>query len=33
MLKEGGIGCNVQFTLNDYEAERLEPNVPPYSSG
>lgn len=29
MLKEGGIGCNVQFTLNDYEAERLEPNVPP----
>lgn len=29
MLKERGIGCYVQFTLNDYEAERLEPNVPP----
>lgn len=29
MLKERGIGWYVQFTLNDYEAERLEPNVPP----
>lgn len=28
-LKERRIGCYVQFTLNDYEAERLEPNVPP----
>ena len=27
-LKERGIGCYIQFTLNDYEAERLEPNVP-----
>lgn len=29
MLKERGIGCYIQFTLNDYEAEGLEPNVPP----
>lgn len=29
MLKERGIGCYIQYTLNDYEAERLEPNVPP----
>lgn len=28
MLKERGIGCYIQFTLNDYEAEGLEPNVP-----
>ncbi len=28
-LKERGIGCYVQFTLNDYVAERLEPGVPP----
>ncbi len=28
MLKERGIGCYVQFTLNDYEAEGLEPKVP-----
>lgn len=28
-LKERGIGCYIQFTLNDYEAEGLEPNVPP----
>lgn len=28
-LKERGIGCYIQYTLNDYEAERLEPNVPP----
>ncbi len=27
-LKERGIGCYIQYTLNDYEAERLEPNVP-----
>lgn len=27
-LKERGIGCYIQFTLNDYEAEGLEPNVP-----
>lgn len=29
ILKERGIGCYIQFTLNDYEAEGLEPNVPP----
>lgn len=29
VLKERGIGCYIQYTLNDYEAERLEPNVPP----
>lgn len=28
-LKERGIGCYIQYTLNDYEAESLEPNVPP----
>ena len=28
-LKERGIGCYIQYTLNDYEAERFEPNVPP----
>lgn len=28
-LKERGIGCYIQYTLNDYEAEGLEPNVPP----
>ncbi len=27
-LKEHGIGCYFQFTLNDYENEGLEPNVP-----
>lgn len=27
-LKERGIGFYVQFTLNDYEKEALEPNVP-----
>ena len=27
-LKEMGIGCYVQYTLNDYVAEGLEPNVP-----
>lgn len=31
MLKERGIGCYIHFTLNDYEAEGLEPNVPPLS--
>ena len=29
VLKERGIGCYIQFTLNDYEAEGLEPNIPP----
>lgn len=29
MLKERGIGCYIQYTLNDYEAEGLEPNVLP----
>ena len=28
-LKEREIGCYVQFTLNDYADERLEPGVPP----
>ncbi len=28
ILKEMGINCYVQFTLNDYEKEGLEPNVP-----
>lgn len=28
MLKERGIGCYIQYTLNDYESEGLEPNVP-----
>lgn len=28
-LKERGIGCYIQYTLNDYEADGLEPNVPP----
>lgn len=27
-LKKRGIGCYIQYTLNDYEAEGLEPNVP-----
>lgn len=27
-LKERGIGCYIQYTLNDYESEGLEPNVP-----
>lgn len=29
ILKERGIGCYIQYTLNDYESEGLEPNVPP----
>lgn len=28
-LKERNIGCYIQYTLNDYEAEGLEKNVPP----
>lgn len=28
-LKERRIGCYIQYTLNDYESEGLEPNVPP----
>lgn len=28
MLKERGIGCYIQYTLNDYEAEGFEPSVP-----
>lgn len=28
-LKKRGIGCYIQYTLNDYESEGLEPNVPP----
>ena len=29
ILKQKGIGCYIQYTLNDYESEGLEPNVPP----
>ncbi len=29
VLKERGIGCYIQYTLNDYEEEGLELNVPP----
>lgn len=29
ILKNRGIGCYIQYTLNDYEAEGLEPNIPP----
>lgn len=28
MLKKRGTGCLIQFTLNDYEAEGLEPSLP-----
>lgn len=28
ILKSKGIGCYIQYTLNDYEQEGLEPNVP-----
>ncbi len=28
ILRDKGIGCYIQFTLNDYEAEGLEPGVP-----
>lgn len=28
-LKERGINCYIQYTLNDYDAERLEKGVPP----
>ena len=28
LLKERNIGCYFQFTLNDYEVEGLEPNIP-----
>ena len=31
ILKQKGIGCYVQYTLNDYNAEGLEPNVTPLS--
>ena len=29
LLKQRNINCYFQFTLNDYDAEGLEPNVPP----
>lgn len=29
MLKQKGIGCYIQYTLNDYDPEGLEPGVPP----
>ena len=28
-LKERGIGCYIQYTLNDYEGDGPEPNLPP----
>lgn len=28
-LEERNIGCNIQYTLNDYESEGLEKGVPP----
>lgn len=31
-LRERGIGCYVQFTLNDYESEHLERGVPPLAN-
>lgn len=32
ILKEKGIGCYIQFTLNDYHDDELEPNVPALST-
>lgn len=32
LLKERGIGCYIQYSLNDYEEEGLEKSVPPLSS-
>ena len=29
ILKQRGIGCYIQYSLNDYEEEELEKNVPP----
>ena len=31
-LKEHNIGCYFQYTLNDYDVEGLEPNVPPLAA-
>ena len=31
ILKRKGIGCYIQYSLNDYETEGLEKNVPPLS--
>lgn len=31
VLKQRGIGCYIQYSLNDYEEEGLEKNVPPLS--
>lgn len=31
-LFQKGIGCYIQYTLNDYEVENLEPNVPDLDS-
>lgn len=28
-LQERGMGCYIQYTLNDYEVDGLEPNVAP----
>ena len=33
LLKQHNIGCYFQFTLNGYDAERLEQNVPPLTTG
>lgn len=32
LLKQHNIVCYFQYTLNDYDAERLEPNVPPLTT-
>ncbi len=32
ILKERGIGCYIQYSLNDYEIETLEKNVPPLAN-
>lgn len=32
LLKQRNIGCYFQYTLNDYDVEGLEPNVPPLTT-
>lgn len=32
VLASKRIGCYIQYTLNDYEKEGLEPNVPPLAN-
>lgn len=31
LLKQKGVGCYIQYTLNNYEADHIEPNVPSLS--